>query len=144
VIALWYLFVPGSRTVEFTFEVPVMIQNLPAGYDVESVEPSTVRARFTGPRRSFYIFDEERLEATIDGSLVKLGRRTFQLSHESLNYPKDLTLQSIDPARVRVSARKAGEAAGKAQAPPGPQAPPPSQAPPAPHRSAPPKADKRR
>jgi len=132
VIALWYLFVPGSRTVEFAFEIPVMVQNLPPGYEVESIEPNTVRAKFTGVRRAFYIFDKKRLEVTIDASLVKLGRRTFRLNHENLNYPKDLTLQDIDPSRVRVAVRKAGDAANNPQAP---QAPP---VPPAPRRTAPP------
>jgi uncharacterized protein (TIGR00159 family) len=122
VIALWYLFVPGSRSVEFTFEVPVAIHNLPPGYEVESIEPKTVRAKFVGPRRSFYIFDEERLEATIDGSLVKLGRRTFELRHEMLNYPKDLTLQELEPERVRVLSRKAGEPGASAQTPSAPPA----------------------
>ena len=129
VIALWYLFVPGSRTVEFTFEVPVMVQNLPAGFAVGSIEPGSVRAKFTGPRRAFYIFDEKRLEATIDGSLVKLGRRTFQLGHENLHYPEDLTLQDIDPSRVRVVVRTAGNAVPgppTQQAPPAPQPPRPS------------------
>jgi hypothetical protein len=139
VIALWYLFVPGSRSVEFTFEVPVVIQNLPPGYEVDAIEPKTVRAKFVGPRRSFYIFDEGRLEATIDGSLVKLGRRTFQLSHEMLNYPKDLTLQRLDPERVRVVSRKAGEPATNAQAP---SVPPASQPRPDPRQPKPSKKAK--
>ncbi len=139
VIALWYLFVPGSRSVEFTFEVPVTIQNLPSGYEVESLEPKTVRAKFTGPRRSFYIFDEERLEATIDGSLVKLGRRTFLLSHESLNYPKDLTLQDIEPERVRVVSRKAGEPAANPRTPSASPSAPPQ---PTPRQPKPPKKAK--
>jgi len=111
VIALWYLFVPGSRMVERTFQVPVMVQNVPPGFEVDAVEPETVRARFTGLRRAFYLFSEQRLEATIDASLVKLGRRTFRLTHDNLNFPKDVTLLEIEPSRVRVAVRKASSAA---------------------------------
>ncbi len=107
VIALWYLFVPGSRRVQFTYEVPVSVANLPAGFELESVDPPAIEATFSGQRRAFYLFEPARLEVTIDASLARLGRRTFQLSDTDLAYPKDLTLQDLAPSQVRISLRKA-------------------------------------
>jgi uncharacterized protein (TIGR00159 family) len=116
VIALWYLFVPGARRVQFTYEVPVTVGNLPAGFELESVEPSAVEVTFSGLRRAFYLFEAARLEVTVDASLARLGRRTFQLSATDLVYPKDLTLQDLEPSQVRISLRKAagdGEVEGE-------------------------------
>jgi len=106
VIALWYHFVPGSRPVEFTYQVPIVVQNLPPGFELEGVDPPSVEATFGGLRRAFYLFRSERLQVTVDASLVKLGRRTFQLSDHNLQYPKDLTLREIHPLTVKLSVRE--------------------------------------
>jgi uncharacterized protein (TIGR00159 family) len=113
VIALWYLFVPGARRVQFTYAVPVTVDNLPAGFELESVEPSAVEVTFSGLRRAFYLFEPARLEVTVDASLARLGRRTFQLSATDLVYPKDLTLQDLEPSQVRISLRKAAAGDGE-------------------------------
>src|SRR5690606_4173870 len=100
VLALWYLFVPGSRPASFSYPVPVRIINLPIGYAAESIDPPEITASFGGNRRSFYLFDPTRLEVVVDASLAKFGRRTFTLSDENIRYPKELTLKELHPGRV--------------------------------------------
>jgi uncharacterized protein (TIGR00159 family) len=114
VIALWYLFVPGARLVELSYDVPVVVRNLPRDLEIESIDPPSVRVSFSGIRRAFYLFREDRLQVVIDGSLAKLGRRTFPISDSDLVFPKDLTLQTLEPEKVKLSLRRAaspGEAA---------------------------------
>lgn len=106
VLALWYLFVPGSRLVEVAYTVPVTVEHLPDGFEIESVDPPTVTATFSGLRRAFYLFRPERLDVTVDVSLAKLGRRTFRLTRDDLEHPKDLTLEQIEPMQVKLSLRK--------------------------------------
>lgn len=106
VLALWYLFVPGSRPASFSYPVPVKVINLPIGYEAEEISPPEITVSFAGPRRSFYLFDPKKLEVTLDASLAKFGRRTFTISDENLRYPKELTLEELHPARVRLSLRK--------------------------------------
>lgn len=106
VVALWYLLVPGSRLAEFSYDVPIAVHSLPTGFEVESVDPPTVRVRFSGVRRSFYLFRPDTLEIEIDASLAAAGRRTFKISAADLSFPKDLTLQEIEPERVRLSLRQ--------------------------------------
>jgi diadenylate cyclase len=106
VVALWYLFVPGSRLVELSFDVPVVVHNLPPDFEVESIDPPSVLVQFSGVRRSFYLFRPDKLEIVIDGSLAELGRRTFKVSAANLTFPKDLTLQGIEPESVKLSLRK--------------------------------------
>jgi uncharacterized protein (TIGR00159 family) len=107
VIGLWYLFVPGSRYAERSFEIPVTVENIPQGFELETVEPADVTATFSGVERAFYLFRPERLEVMIDASLARLGRRTFKVTDQSITYPKELTLQELDPTRVKLSLRKA-------------------------------------
>jgi uncharacterized protein (TIGR00159 family) len=106
VLALWYLFVPGSRPASFSYPVPVKIINLPIGYEAEEVTPSQVMVTFAGTRRAFYLFDPAKLEVILDASLAKFGRRTFTISDENLRYPKELTLEELHPGRIRISLKK--------------------------------------
>jgi hypothetical protein len=106
VLALWYLFVPGSRPAFFSYPVPVKIINLPIGYEAEEISPAQVTVSFAGTRRAFYLFDPKKLEVILDASLAKFGRRTFTISDENLRYPKELTLEELHPGRVRISLKK--------------------------------------
>lgn len=103
VAGLWYLFVPAGRPATFTYEVPVTLANLPPDAAVESVEPTHVRVAVTGIRRTFYLFNPQSLDVTVDASLAELGRRTFDISESDVNLPSNLTLQDIEPRRVKIS-----------------------------------------
>ncbi|MBI4527530.1 MAG: DNA integrity scanning protein DisA nucleotide-binding domain protein [Deltaproteobacteria bacterium] len=105
-LGFWYLFVPGSKTVEVRYKIPVRVANLPPDFELQRIEPPEVNATFVGPRRSFYLFERRKLRVTIDGALAELGRRTFVVSAQNIEYPKELTLQEISPNTVKISVRK--------------------------------------
>jgi diadenylate cyclase len=105
-IGFWYVFVPGSKTIEVTYNVPVTVENLPPGFELEAIQPPEVTVTFVRPRRAFYLFDARKLRATVDGSLADRGRRTFNLSEQNIRYPKDLTVREIRPTTVRISVKK--------------------------------------
>jgi hypothetical protein len=46
------------------------------------------------------------LELTVDATLVKLGRRTFEITDENLRHPSALSLEDLTPSRVKLSVRK--------------------------------------
>jgi diadenylate cyclase len=102
-IGFWYLFVPGSKLVDTTFKIPVVVENLPAGLKLEQIQPAEVTVRLSAPRRAFYLFDSKKLRATVDASLAVLGRRTFELSEQNVRHPKEITLVDLDPTTVRIS-----------------------------------------
>ncbi|HXV84369.1 MAG TPA: diadenylate cyclase [Candidatus Binatia bacterium] len=105
-IGFWYIFVPGSKLVEMTYNIPVAVENLPADLKLDQIQPTEVTIRFSGPRRAFYLFDRNKLRVTVDASLAVLGRRTFELSEQNLRHPKDITLVSLDPPTVRIAVVK--------------------------------------
>lgn len=104
---LWYVFVPGSKIVEVAHSIPVKLENLPGDLELQEIQPPTVTATFSGPRRAFYLFDPGRLKVTVDVSLAELGRRTFQISEQNIRHPKDLTLQELTPSTLKISVRRA-------------------------------------
>ncbi len=105
-VGFWYVFVPGSKVVDVTYQIPVKVENLSPDLALEDIDPAQVSATFRGPRRAFYLFDANRLKVTVDVSLAELGRRTFQISEQNVRYPKDLTLQELSPSILRVSVKK--------------------------------------
>jgi diadenylate cyclase len=102
-IGFWYIFVPGAKIVETTFKIPVVVENLPADLKLERIQPPEVTARFSAPRRAFYLFDSKNLRATVDASLAVLGRRTFEVAEKNIRYPRDLALVDLSPTTVRIS-----------------------------------------
>ncbi|MBI2181639.1 MAG: DNA integrity scanning protein DisA nucleotide-binding domain protein [Deltaproteobacteria bacterium] len=109
-IGLWYLFVPGSKIVEVSFQVPVTVENLLANLQLEAVDPPAVRATFSAPRRTFYLIDRKKIRVSANTALAELGRRTFALSEQELRYPKELTLQEFTPHSLKISVKAAPEA----------------------------------
>ncbi len=107
-IALWYVFIPGSKILEVTYQIPVEVEHLPANLALESVEPPHISVTFGALNRAFYLFEPKKLEATIDVSLAALGRRTFRVSEENLTYPKNLTVKGLSPTKVKISVKKRG------------------------------------
>jgi uncharacterized protein (TIGR00159 family) len=105
-IGFWYIFVPGSKTIQVNYQIPVSVVNVPADLKVEDIEPSQVRATFTGPRRTFYLFDARKIKVTVDVALAEVGRRTFPITEQNIRYPKELTLQEINPSTLRLSVKK--------------------------------------
>ena len=105
-IGFWYIFVPGSKTVQISYRIPVSVENLPADLRVEEIEPPMVSATFSGPRRAFYLFDSRKIRVAIDVSMAELGRRNFNISEQNIRYPKELTLQELNPSTLRLSVKK--------------------------------------
>jgi uncharacterized protein (TIGR00159 family) len=102
----WYVFVPGAKTIQVSYQIPISVENLPASLQVESIQPAEVSATFNGPRRSFYLFDRKKIKVTVDATMAEMGRRTFTISEQNLRYPKELTLEDLSPSSIRLSVKK--------------------------------------
>jgi uncharacterized protein (TIGR00159 family) len=125
-LLLWYVFVPGSKVSDGTFQIPIAVENLPPNVVVDSVQPREVTVTFTGPRRAFYLFSKEKLKVSVDGSMVEFGRRdvarrTYRITAKDVQYPNDLTIKELEPTTVKIAVRRAGAEAkdgGKSSAEP--------------------------
>jgi uncharacterized protein (TIGR00159 family) len=105
-IGLWYVFIPGSKILEVTYQIPVEVEHLPANLVLEKIEPSNVSVTFDALGRFSYLFESKTLKATIDASLAALGRRTFRISEEDISHPRNLALKELDPSTVKISVKE--------------------------------------
>jgi len=101
---LWFLLVPGSALDRFSRRVPVVVDNLPAGWQLESVEPAEVEVVFEGSRRSVLLSGgNARPEVHVDALLAQLGRRTFEIDAGDVRHPEGWRPVALDPDRVKLS-----------------------------------------
>ncbi len=101
-IALWFVFVHESKLVYMTYNVPVKYTTLPSDLKVEDIKPETVKVTFLGPRRAFYFFNEKEVELFLKIPEARKGIKTVNISESSLKFPKDISLENIEPRRVLV------------------------------------------
>ena len=101
-LALWFVFVYGSNLHHKSFRIPVEYTDLPSGYKVVDVDPQAVTVSFLGPRRAFYFFNEKGIRLFINVPDTSKGVKSVTLSESNLSFPKDITLESIEPPTVKV------------------------------------------
>ena len=109
---LWIAFVPGAQVDEVSYELSIAVDNLPAGYALEKIDPPQLEVTLSGPRRRFVLLDPKRLEVRLDGFLVEAGRRSFDVPDEAVVHPAGLTVTSVTPRRVKLSVRRIGSEGG--------------------------------
>jgi uncharacterized protein (TIGR00159 family) len=117
-LALWLVFVPGSREGEVTLVAPVVVERLPSEYRLEGVDPQQVQITLSGRRRDLLLASQGSVEARIDALLVKLGRRTFEITEAEIVRPAGVEVVSVAPPRVRLNI--VDEASAPPSAPPAP------------------------
>jgi len=103
---LWYIAVPGSALQSVTRVASVRVQNLPEGYELQSIEPSEVEVQLEGRRRDIYLTDPGEVTVQLDALLVQLGRRTFEISPDQVEHPVRLRVVGVEPGKVKLSVRK--------------------------------------
>ena len=81
-----------------------MIENLPPGFAIESVEPTEVEVVFAGRRRDLYLARQQaKLSVHVDALLVQLGRRSFDVGPEDVQHPEGLTPLRVNPTRIKLN-----------------------------------------
>ena len=89
------------------YRIPVNVVNVPANMVIDGIDPPVVNAKFSGPRRAFYLFDPRKISLTVDVSMAEMGRRTFNITEQDIRYPKELTLQDLSPSTLKLSVKRA-------------------------------------
>lgn len=100
---LWVHTVPGATIDRSSKAIPVVVENLPKGYRVASIEPPAVDVEFEGSRRDLVLAPAEAFRARVDGELVNQGRRTFSVEAGQVEHPKGLSIVGMQPVKVRLS-----------------------------------------
>jgi hypothetical protein len=102
-VGLWSVAIPGASVGMLTREVPIRVENLPAGYMVEGIDPPLVEVQFEGMRRDLMLAGTEELAVRVDAFLVQLGRRTFEIGEEQVVHPETLRVVAVRPSKIKLS-----------------------------------------
>jgi hypothetical protein len=89
----------------------VTVQDLPPGYVLEKVEPETVEATVSGPRRSLLFAAPGDFELDLDAILVRLGRRRFEADPGDVKHPRGVTILGVRPDHIVLTLREPEAAA---------------------------------
>ena len=106
-LGAWLAFVPGATLEEAVLQVSVAVENMPEGYALKDVKPPEVEIAVAGPRRDMFLASNADFEVVIDANLVRLGRRTFEVSDQSVRHATGLEVKSVKPDKVKLTVQKA-------------------------------------
>ena len=100
-LGAWLVFVPVEEAV---LQVRVDVENVPEEYALTDIDPSEVEIEVTGPRWAMLLASDA--EVVIDADLVRLKRRTFEVSAQSVRHATGLEVKSIKPDKVKLTVQK--------------------------------------
>jgi uncharacterized protein (TIGR00159 family) len=121
-VVLWGLLVPGATVVEVERTATVRVENLPAGWIVDAVDPGEVQLTVRARRRDLMLADRAAFRVQLDALLVQLGRRTFEIEPHTVDSPPGVEVLAVTPAKVRLQVHEAGapaDASSEAEPPEG-------------------------
>lgn len=106
-LAAWLVLVPGATFEETALQAPVAVENMPEGYVLEGVKPPAVEVAVAGSRRAMFLASHADFQVVVDAKLVEWGRRTFEVSAQSVRHATELQVKSVEPEKVKLAVRKA-------------------------------------
>ena len=99
----WLVFVPVEEAV---LQVRVDVENVPEEYALTDIDPSEVEIEVTGPPWARLLASDADFQVVIDADLVRLKRRTFEVSAQSVRHATGLEVKSITPEKVKLTVEK--------------------------------------
>lgn len=105
-LAAWLVLVPGSAKEQVTMKIPVVVDNLPAEFELVSIDPDSVVIQASGPRHEMLLAADANFSLVIDAGLARLGRRTFSVQREQVQHGTELKILTLSPQKVRLSLTK--------------------------------------
>jgi len=100
---LWVQTMTGASLDQSSQAIPVVIENLPAGYRVAGIDPPEIDVIFEGRKHDLAKAGGDRLQVRVDGDLARLGRRTFVIDEEQVEHPPELQIVAFEPAQIRLA-----------------------------------------
>lgn len=100
-IVLWF-FVMGERRLEVGFQVPLQLENVPAGLMVANEVPNVIDVRISGPRTVLMNLRPGDIRLAVDLKDLQPGVTSFKRLEERLNIPSALKVTRLSPSFIDV------------------------------------------
>jgi len=101
--ALWFMISRDDRPAEVAVRAPIVFQNVPTELEIssESVPEALIRVR--GPERVIRQLRSNDVQAVLDLSGSKAEARTFDLTAQQVDHPRDVSVVQVVPSQLRLS-----------------------------------------
>lgn len=105
-LALWFVLVQQSRLIQKSYSVEIQYPGLSSDLVIKDIEPKEVMVTFSGTRNAFFFVNDKNLRLSLKLGGLRDGLRMITLTEANLNFPKELSLESIEPRRIKVHLEK--------------------------------------
>jgi YbbR domain-containing protein len=101
--ALWFMISRDDRPAEVAVRAPIVFQNVPTELEIssESVPEALIRVR--GPERVIRQLRTNDVQAVLDLAGSKAEARTFDLTAQQVDHPRDVSIVQVIPSQLRLS-----------------------------------------
>ena len=101
--ALWFMISRDDRPAELAVRAPIVFQNVPSELEIssESVPEALIRVR--GPERVIRQLRNNDVQAVLDLAGSKAESRTFDLTAQQVDHPRDVSVVQVVPSQLRLS-----------------------------------------
>jgi len=101
--ALWFMISRDDRPAELAVRAPIVFQNVPSELEIssESVPEALIRVR--GPERVIRQLRSNDVQAVLDLSGSKAEARTFDLTAQQVDHPREVSVVQVVPSQLRLS-----------------------------------------
>jgi len=99
-IILWFFLVHESKLEYRTYAVPVSYDSVAPHLEVGRVSPPEVEVTFSGPRRSFYFVNANRIKVDVKLFDAEKGIVRKTITRSNIICPDGLSVENIQPSSV--------------------------------------------
>lgn len=101
-IFVWYLAQQGRESVEISFFVPLVFQNLPTDMQITSEVPAVINVSGKITRRHSNEFNPTDIQALVDLTNVNPGTFQYVLTERNISAPKEVSIVRINPNHINL------------------------------------------
>lgn len=100
-VVLW-AYVNSKGAIEVSLEVPVMFQEVPAGFVVANVTPDRIEVRVRGREAVVSRLSSDSVTIPISLGVGRVGENTFFIKESVVSAPRGVEVTGFSPKRVLV------------------------------------------
>lgn len=98
----WIHTAPGVGADRVIQSIPVVVENLPAGYRISGIDPPAVDVLFEGRREDRDSVGSQGFAVRVDGDRVTTGPQTVAISVAQVAHPPGIEVVGIEPKAVQL------------------------------------------
>jgi uncharacterized protein (TIGR00159 family) len=102
---LWIFVAPGVSEMAYVTRIPVRLENVPDGIEVDRTEPAEVRVTLTGSRGALFLTGPESTHVRLDATAAAHGRRRFVIDADDIVHPPEIVVTEVHDSQVRLIVR---------------------------------------